>query len=103
MKAAIVGLTLLLSVAAWAQPAPQLAWEHSGVEVQWFEIVVDDDTENPIDVGLPEPDGTTYAVAFPTLSVGTHRLVIRACNVTDCTAAPAITVVVLSVSDEDEP
>ena len=88
---------LTLPVMGLAQPVPQILWEHDGVNVTRFECVVDGGT--PVNLNLPTPVGSTYAVeveACPALLVnGTHTLIIQACNDTTCVAATVLTVVKL--------
>jgi len=98
MKRWLVLLFLLvLPIVGLAQATPKIYWEHDGVGLARFECVVDSGT--PTNLGLPTPSGTTYSVDITActgvMTNGQHTLVIRACNVTGCTAAASITVVKL--------
>ena len=80
----------------WAQDAPEVAWEHDGLNVTSFTCQVDSGTQ--VSLGLPTPTSTTYSAllsACGTLTAGQHILTIRACNAVGCTAANAIYVVKL--------
>lgn len=93
----VLSLALALAVGAWAQTAPNIEWTHDGVNVTYFNCVVDGGT--PTSLGLPTPSGTTYSTALSNCTGvmvdGTHTLVIQACNAAGCSAAAAITVVKL--------
>lgn len=76
--------------------APEFQWTHSGVDAAWFEVTESGTVVK--DMGLPSPTtvgGTTYRSTLPTLAAGAHSLVLRACNLSGCTAATAIIVVKL--------
>ena len=97
MKRWLVVLACLVPVVLWAQPTPQVKWEHDGANVTRFECVVDGGT--PTNLNLPALVGTTYSVDITACTGvmvnGTHSVVIQACNATGCTPATAITVVKL--------
>jgi hypothetical protein len=87
------------SATVLAQSAPVLQWKHDGVNVTRFEIVVDGGA--PTNVGVPTPAGITYQAALPSTVVGPaaqkgqHAVIVRACNVTGCTASAVLIVVTL--------
>lgn len=99
MRRLLVGLSvaLLLAVGVWAQTAPQIQWQHDGVDVTYFNCVVDGTTTTSL--GLPTPSDGWYSSALSNCTGvmvnGTHSVVIQACNTTGCTSAAAITVVKL--------
>lgn len=88
----IVGLVLLIGICGFQAPL-RVYWTHDGQNVTRFEIVIDAGT--PTDVGLPTPVRRQYSAPLPTLTAGTHSLVVRACNANTCTASVPITVVKL--------
>lgn len=92
MRKGLLGLLLALALAA-----PAIEWTHDGVNVTYFNCVVDGGT--PVSLGLPTPTGTTYSSALSNCTGvmvnGTHSVVIQACNAGGCTPATAITVVKL--------
>ena len=89
----IIGLAILVGVPLWAQASPRVYWTHDGLNVTRFEIVIDDGT--PTNVGLPTPVRAQYSAPLPTTTAGSHSLVVRACNETQCTASIPITFVKL--------
>ncbi len=94
----VVGLAGLaaLGMASAPQTAPQLEWQHDGVNVTSFECAIDGGTAASL--GLPTPKGTTYSAALSgcgTLAAGQHTLVLYACNGATCVAASTIYVVKL--------
>jgi hypothetical protein len=76
--ALVVMIVAAATLASAVQPTPRVQWTHDGVGVTRFEIVIDKGT--PVDVGLPTPEGQTYTTPLPTVSAGSHVLVVRACN-----------------------
>lgn len=76
--ALVAALWLWLAVALISQSAPRLQWTHDGVNTTRFEYVIDGG--DPVSLGLPTPEGTTYTVPLPAMAAGTHTLVVRACN-----------------------
>lgn len=94
MKHLILSLALVF---LWLAP-PEIAWDHDGTGVSYFNCVVDGTTTT--NVGKPTPVGQTYAVALSScvgvMVAGTHSVVIQACDVSNyCLSAAAITVVKL--------
>jgi hypothetical protein len=95
----LVACLVLVSTLGLAQPpAPRVQWDHDGIDVTRFEIVID--TVNITDVGLPTPVGTTYTAALPALTDGVHTLVVQACNASACTSSAALTVVKMEPSPD---
>jgi hypothetical protein len=82
----ILALLAPLVVALDAQtqvPSPvpantKIAWDHDGQNTDRYLLDVDGVAT---DVGKPTPVGTTYAVAFPAMTPGTHTLKVCAENV----------------------
>jgi hypothetical protein len=94
--ALVVGLVWLTLAVPRAQTAPQLEWQHDGVNVTEFKCQIDSGTLASL--GLPTPEGTTYSVALSTcgtITAGQHLLYVYACNAAGCTVATAIYVVKL--------
>ena len=99
---AVAALVMALVAGASGQTAPRMEWVHDGLNLSRFEVIIDDGV--PVSLGKPTPIGQTYGAPLPTLTAGTHSLVIRACydngtvsDTTDdlCTAAAPIVVVKL--------
>lgn len=99
MRRWLIGLVVVLTLplATWAQAAPKIEWQHDGVGVTHFECVVDGTTTTSLGMGTLA-DGwysSTLSNCTGVMVVGTHQVVVQACNVTGCTAAAAMTVVKL--------
>ena len=96
-----LGVVLLLAVAAWAQTAPVIQWQHDGVNVTYFNCVVDGPAPagTTTSLGIPSKVDEYYSIALSSCTGvmvnGTHSVVIQACNTGGCTSATAITVVKL--------
>jgi hypothetical protein len=82
----IVLLQLLFAVPVAAQvtagPGAQVAWDHDRVNTTRFEAVIDGNTNNPRDIGLP----ATNLWPLPALTGGNHSVALRACNTAGCSA-----------------
>jgi hypothetical protein len=92
----LVGLGWLALAHPQAQTAPQLEWQHDGVNVTHFECWVDGALGG--NLGKPTPVNTTYSAllsACGTLAAGQRQLVIYACSGTYCRASTVIYVVKL--------
>ncbi len=77
---------LLASVSLLAQtPAPpgtRILWDHDRLFTTRFEAVIDGQTGNVRDIGLP----ATNEWPLPALAGGPHSVQIRACNAAGCSA-----------------
>ena len=60
-------------------PSTQLSWDHDGIDVDGFALVVDGMRQD-LGAVARQPDGS-YAIPFPTLTRGNHILVVEAYNV----------------------
>jgi hypothetical protein len=99
--ALVIGLVLLIVASARAQtPAPsppgttRLAWDHDGLNVATWELVID--ANAPVTVTPTALAPGQWAIPFPALTPGAHTLVVRACNVAGCTASDPFAVTVVA-------
>lgn len=93
-------LTLATSVSAQpVVPSPpgdtRLAWNHSGENVRWFDVVVDG--RDRYFQSLPcMVSAGYYEVSLPLLTPGTRQLTVEACNMAGCAASDPLVVTVVS-------
>lgn len=98
----LIAAFLALATSALAQPVvpsppgdTRLAWDHTGDNVKWFEIVVDG--RDRTFLGLPcMVFAGYYEVPLPLLVPGPRRLVVEACNAAGCAASEPLLVTVVS-------
>lgn len=108
MRRLLLACYVVVLAATWAQaqtpvpsptpPTTQLCWNHDGQRISpgeqgRFTLAIDGGTA--ADLGLPAPTGTTYCIQFPALTPGAHTLVLSACNIAACAAAPPFPVSVV--------
>lgn len=93
---------LAMAASVAAQPvvpsppgATRLAWNHSGENVRWFDIVVDG--RDRVFLGYPcmASEGA-FEVPLPLLTPGLRRLVVEACNAAGCAGSDPLLVSVVS-------
>jgi len=93
---------LMFAASAAAQPVvpsppgeTRLAWNHSGENVRWYDIVVDG--RDRFFQALPcMVSAGYYEVPLPVLTPGTRRLTVEACNMAGCAASDPLVVTVVS-------
>lgn len=81
------------AIAVVMATVPVAQWTHAGTDVGRFEIVIDGTWTT--DAKQPTPSSQTYQYDLPTLTAGSHTLVVKACNSVGCASSSALTVVKL--------
>lgn len=84
------GASLLLSGGGIpVQGGSLVQWDHDGVNVTSFAVVVD---STEYGVGLPTPSGTTYQARVPVTLTGSHTVTVYAYNGSNYVASMPATV-----------
>lgn len=98
---ATIGAAEVMAQTPTPVPSPtpasvRLAWDHDGINVDRFELVIDGGV--PVSLGKLSPvSGQQYETPFPALTPGPHAIVVRACNIAGCSASTPFPVSVVVV------